>query len=145
MNCPYRLSSIIRSRKMVMVDLLSDLDCVRADTPGVYHASFTGRHSTEKNPAAPAAQFNSALDLKKEGKLDKAEALCRQLLKQYPDQVDGIEKMAMVEEARGHYSRAAEYYLQAASFIHGKPGFDPESEYWYRQMAAQMDTKANAG
>jgi len=88
---------------------------------------------------------NSVLDLIKEGKLDEAEEVCRQLSKQYPDQVDGIERMAMVEEARCNYSRAAEYYLKAAAFIHGKPGFDPESEAWYRQMAAEMDTKANRG
>lgn len=86
---------------------------------------------------------NGVLDLIKEGKLDEAEALCTQLSKQYPDQVDGIDRMAMLEEARGNYSRAAEYYLKAASFIHGSPGFDPESEAWYRQMAAEMNTKAD--
>jgi tetratricopeptide (TPR) repeat protein len=86
---------------------------------------------------------NSVLDLIQEGKLDEAETVCRQLSKRYPDQVDGIERMAMVHEARGNYSRAAEYYLKAASFIHGKPGFDPESEPWYRQMAAEMNTKAH--
>ena len=88
---------------------------------------------------------NSVLDQIKEGKLHEAEALCRHLSKRYPDQVDGIERMAMVEQARGNYSRAAEYYLKAAAFIHGKPGFDPESEHWYEDMAAQMDTKANGG
>jgi tetratricopeptide (TPR) repeat protein len=85
---------------------------------------------------------NSALDLIKEGKLDEAEAVCKQLSERYPDQVDGIERRAMVERDRGNYSQAAQYYLKAADFIQGKPGFDPEMEDWLRQMAADMEQKA---
>lgn len=85
---------------------------------------------------------NSVLDLIKEGKLDEAEAVCKQLSKRYPDQVDGIERRAMVEQAKGNYSQAAQHYLKAADFIQGKPGFDPEMEDWLRQMAADMEQKA---
>jgi tetratricopeptide (TPR) repeat protein len=85
---------------------------------------------------------NSVVDLIKEGKLDEAEAVCKQLSKRYPDQVDGIERRAMVEQARGNYAQAAQYYLEAAAFIQGKPGFDPEMEHWFRQMAADMEQKA---
>lgn len=85
---------------------------------------------------------NSVLDLIKEGRLDEAEAVCKQLSKRYPDQVDGIERRAMVEQARGNYSQAAQYYLEAAAFIQGKPGFDPEMQDWLRQMAADMEQKA---
>lgn len=88
---------------------------------------------------------NSVLDLIKEGKLDEAQAVCKQLSTEYPDQVDGLERMAMVEEARGNYSRAAEYYLKAAAFVHGKPDFDPDMEDWFRQKAKEMETKANGG
>ena len=43
---------------------------------------------------------NSVLDLIDGGKFDEAESVCNELKKRYPDQVDGIERMAMVYEAR---------------------------------------------
>ncbi len=85
---------------------------------------------------------NSVLDLIKEGKHDEAESVCKQLSKRYPDQVDGIERRAMVEEARGNYPQAADYYRRAADFVQGKPGFDPETGVWYRELAEQMKAKA---
>ena len=50
----------VRPRGMLMVDLLRGLDCVRADMGGLpcFH---TCRNRAEKNPAAPAAQFNKPL------------------------------------------------------------------------------------
>jgi hypothetical protein len=50
MNCPYRMSWIIRSRKMSMVDLLKGFDCVRADTPGVYHGSILVSTGAREEP-----------------------------------------------------------------------------------------------
>ena len=44
---------------------------------------------------------NSVVYLIKDGKLDEAEVACQKLLKQYPDQVDGLDRLAMVYEARG--------------------------------------------
>ena len=44
---------------------------------------------------------NSVFDLIDAGKFDEAESVCIELKKRYPDQVDGIERMAMVYEARG--------------------------------------------
>jgi Tfp pilus assembly protein PilF len=52
---------------------------------------------------------NSVVDSIKAGKLDEAEVGCKELLRRFPDQVDGIERMAMVEEARGNYQQAAQY------------------------------------
>ena len=43
---------------------------------------------------------NSVLDLIDAEKFDEAESVCNELRKRYPDQVDGIERMAMVYEAR---------------------------------------------
>lgn len=84
---------------------------------------------------------NSVLDLIKDGKLEEAENVSKQLSIQYPDQVDGIERMAMVEEARGNYPRAAELYSKAAAFVRANPGFDPETEHWYTELAEQMKAK----
>ena len=45
---------------------------------------------------------NSVLDLIQDGKLDEAENVCQKLLRQYPDQVDGLDRLAMVYEAQGN-------------------------------------------
>lgn len=52
---------------------------------------------------------NSVIDLIDSGELDAAEAACRRLQMQYPDQVDGIWRLAMVCEARGERASAAKY------------------------------------
>ena len=52
---------------------------------------------------------NSVVDLIKQNRLDEAEAVSRKLLTDYPDQVDGLNRLAMVYEARGEKSKAADY------------------------------------
>ena len=37
---------------------------------------------------------NSVVDLIKEGRLDEAEKISRELLSRYPDQIDGIDRLA---------------------------------------------------
>jgi SEC-C motif len=85
---------------------------------------------------------NSVPDLIKDGKLQEAENVCKQLSIRYPDQVDGIERMAMVEEARGNFARAAELYSNAAAFVRANPGFDPDTEHGYTELAEQMKAKS---
>jgi tetratricopeptide (TPR) repeat protein len=81
---------------------------------------------------------NSVLDLIDSGKFDKAESVCNELKKRYPDQVDGIERMAMVYEARGENQKAAEYYLKTAEFMHSNPGFDKEGIEWALDKAKHL-------
>jgi len=70
---------------------------------------------------------NSVVDLIKENKLDEAEAVCRKLLAEYPDQVDGFNRFAQVYEARGDKSKAAEYYRKAADFAKSNESFDQKA------------------
>jgi hypothetical protein len=69
---------------------------------------------------------NSVIGLIDSGELDAAEAACRQLQMQYPDQVDGIWRLAMVCEARGDRGAAAKFYREAAVFMRANEGFDEE-------------------
>lgn len=73
---------------------------------------------------------NSVVDLIHEGKLDDAEQVCIELLNNYPDSVDGLERYAMVYEARGDNEKAIEYYKKTADFARSKEGFDPEFVKW---------------
>jgi len=126
--------------------------CCLSRQPQVPQTSPLASQSEGTTPDGDVAYFdkidqlsNSVLDLIEEGKLDQAEEVCRLLSKRYPDQVDGIERMAAVEEARGNYAHAAQYYLKAAAFVKGKPEYDPESEEYYRHMAAEMEAMAGGG
>lgn len=88
---------------------------------------------------------NSVLDLIEEGDLDRAEEVCRQLLVDYPDQIDGLERTARVAEARGELPRAIEYYRLAAEFAATHEGFSPESEPYYRGNAERLEAHLRGG
>lgn len=74
---------------------------------------------------------NSVVDLIAQNKLDEAEAVSRKLLVDYPDQIDGFERLAQVYEARDEKEKAVEYYRKAVNFARSMPGFDQESIDWY--------------
>ena len=91
---------------------------------------------------------NSVVDLIHEGKFDVAENACNDLLKLYPDQVDGLERFAMVYEARfamvyearGNKEKAVEYYKKTADFARSKEGFDPEFVNWALDKAKKLSS-----
>lgn len=81
---------------------------------------------------------NSVMDLIKKDRLDEAEAVSKRLLSEYPDQIDGLERLAQVYEARGKNEKAVEYYLKAANFAKSMPGFDEGSVKMYFDFADQL-------
>jgi tetratricopeptide (TPR) repeat protein len=81
---------------------------------------------------------NSVVDLIKQDRLDEAEAVSHKLLTDYPDQVDGLNRLAMVYEARGEKSKAADYYRKAADFAKSTPGFDEQMVKWFLTEARRM-------
>lgn len=83
---------------------------------------------------------NAVVDLIRAGRLDEAEAQARDLLRRYPEVVDGLERLAMVYEARGDRKRAADFYRQAAAFILENPdGFDGEIPTSFIEQANELD------
>lgn len=84
---------------------------------------------------------NSVMGLIKENRLDEAEAVSRRLLSEYPDQIDGLERLAQVHEARGENRKAVEYYRKAADFAKSMPGFDKQSVKMYLDFADQVKPK----
>lgn len=81
---------------------------------------------------------NSVVDLIAEKKLDEAEAVSRRLLADYPDQIDGLDRLAQVYEARDEKEKAEKYYRKAADFAKSMPGFDQESIAWYLSEANRI-------
>jgi len=83
---------------------------------------------------------NSVIDLMQAGEFDEAEKAGHQLLDRYPDEVDGLERLAMVYEAKGRNKKAAEYYRKAADFMRSRSGFDEEAIDWTLKAAARLES-----
>ena len=70
---------------------------------------------------------NSVVDLINRNRLDEAEKACGRLLAEFPDCVDGIERLVAVHKARGNFLRAADYARQTVAFMREhEEDFDPE-------------------
>jgi tetratricopeptide (TPR) repeat protein len=81
---------------------------------------------------------NGVVDLIAENKLDEAEAVSRRLLADFPDQIDGLDRIAQVYEARNEKEKAEQHYRKAADFAKSMPGFDQESISWYLSEANRI-------
>jgi len=84
---------------------------------------------------------NSVVDLIEQNNLDEAEAVSRRLLTEYPDQIDGFNRLAMVYEARGEKRKAAEYYRKAYRFAMANEGFDETAASWFLSEANRLESQ----
>lgn len=82
---------------------------------------------------------NSINGLLRKRDFEGAKAVCRQLLNEYPDQIDGISRYAQVYEAIGDRKKAAEYFHKAAEFATVNEDFDQESVDMYLEDAKRME------
>ena len=83
---------------------------------------------------------NKVAMLIKQGRLDEAEGVCQELEHDYPDQIDGIHRLAQVYEARGDRKKAADYYRKAAEFAKTAEGFDEKSVENFMNDARRMES-----
>jgi len=84
---------------------------------------------------------NSINDLLERRDFKKAQAVCRQLLNEYPEQIEGISRFAQVYEAMGDRVKAAEYYRKSAEFAAVNEGFDQEAVDMYLEDAERMESE----
>ena len=84
---------------------------------------------------------NSVVGLIKQKNLDEAEAVSRKLLDEYPDQIDGLNRLAMVYEARGEKRKAAEYFTKAYRFAMSNEGFDQNIIDWFLSEAKRLESQ----
>ena len=81
---------------------------------------------------------NQVPDLITQGKYDEAEKVCRTLLSEFPEQIDGLHRFAEVLEAKCENLKAAEYYLKTAEFAEQAEGFEKESVEFFKKKAKQL-------
>lgn len=60
---------------------------------------------------------NSVLRLIAERRYDQALVTCDRLLREYPDVADGFERSALVHDALGNHSIAADFWQKAVDFV----------------------------
>lgn len=83
---------------------------------------------------------NSINDLLENRDFKKARAVCRQLLNEYPEQIEGISRFAQVYETMGDRVKAAEYYRKSAEFAATNEGFDQDAVDMYFEDAERMES-----
>jgi tetratricopeptide (TPR) repeat protein len=90
---------------------------------------------------------NSVVDLIEQKRFDEALAVCEQLQREYPEVIDGLERFAMVHEARGDWALAVSYYRRALAFTEQpdqRDGFDDDARADLRERLAHAEAHAAA-
>jgi len=90
---------------------------------------------------------NSIVDLVAQKRFDEALARCKQLLRDYPEVIDGLERSALVHEAREEWALAAELYRRALAFTEQpeqQDGFDEEGRAYFRSKIADLEARTAA-
>lgn len=88
---------------------------------------------------------NQVPDLIRKGRIDDAEAVVRRLRKEFPDALDGEERAAEVEEARGNWAQAARMYRTVAEkHLAVDPEFGDEPSGHFLALAKALEKKAAA-
>jgi tetratricopeptide (TPR) repeat protein len=86
---------------------------------------------------------NRALDAIEARKYERAEELCRQLLEKYPEAFDGHERLAMLREAQGRFTEAAEHYATVLELMRQNPdNVDQETIDYVNEMREEALARA---
>jgi hypothetical protein len=83
-----------------------------------------------------------ALDRILDGHLDEAETMAHGLMRDFPGEVEGIDLLSMVTEARGQRERAAELLRRAIDIVRVHPHHDAETRVLMRQRLRQLEQRA---
>ncbi|HEX5044590.1 MAG TPA: tetratricopeptide repeat protein [Candidatus Polarisedimenticolaceae bacterium] len=77
---------------------------------------------------------NGVLDLIASRRFEDAAKSCETLRRDFPDQMDWMERTAMLHEAKGEIAPAIEHYQECIRFIQRNgEGLDPDAVKWYRE------------
>lgn len=109
--------------------------------------------SVPSEPQGPDYDFdelddlsNSVLDLVKARRFDEALTVCRRLLAEYPQVVDGLERSGLVHAALGDHATAAAFYRDALAFVtHPSRRDDYDGIEWYQEQLARQQELAAHG
>jgi hypothetical protein len=76
------------------------------------------------------------------GRVDDAEVLCHDFLRDFPGEAEGIDLLSMICEQRGQRERALELLRQASAIAHAKPDYDAETRSLMRERIIELELPA---
>jgi hypothetical protein len=83
-----------------------------------------------------------ALDLLIAGHVDDAEVMARDLMRDFPGEVEGPDLLSMVSEARGDRAGAAALLRSAIEIVRTHPHHDPETRVLMHQRLRELEHRA---
>jgi hypothetical protein len=83
-----------------------------------------------------------ALDLLVGGDIDDAEVIAKDLMRDFPREVEGIDLLSMVSEARGDRAGAASLLRRAIEIVREHPFHDAETRLLMRQRLRDLEQRA---
>lgn len=76
------------------------------------------------------------------GRVDVAETLCHDFLRDFPDDAEGHDLLSMICEERGERERALELLRRASTIAHARPDYDTETRTLMRQRIKELEVRA---
>jgi predicted Zn-dependent protease len=76
------------------------------------------------------------------GHLDEAEALCHQLIADFPGEAEGLDLLSMIFEQRGQRDQALDLLRRASEIAHARPDYDNETRTIMRQRIGELQLSA---
>jgi tetratricopeptide (TPR) repeat protein len=92
-------------------------------------------------------ESNAVVDLIHAGKLDEAELAAHALIRDYPDAIDGFDRLAMICLERGDPRAAVQYFRQALANLEkfsDVDDFDHDVKRWYHDKIAELEAGSTA-
>ena len=87
---------------------------------------------------------NAVVHLLKQNRIADAEQAWETLNERYPDQIDPLDRKALILEAKGEHAQAAEYYRRAAEYARTHDGFDDDGAQFFLSEAQRLADIATA-
>jgi hypothetical protein len=78
------------------------------------------------------------------GRVDEAETLCHDFLRDFPGQAEGIDLLSMIFEQRGQRERALDLLRQASAIAHANPEYDAETRSLMRERIREFELELPA-
>lgn len=82
------------------------------------------------------------LDVLLDGRIDAAETLCRDFLRDFPGEAEGLDLLSMIYEDRGQRERALELLREASAIAHARPDYDAETRTAMRERIKELEVRA---
>jgi tetratricopeptide (TPR) repeat protein len=88
------------------------------------------------------ALSNQVVDLLEAERFDEARLACEKLKQRFPEEIDWLDRTAILHQEQGEFEEAIQYYRRCLEFIDENPeGFEKGSRDFYRRTIERLESK----